>query len=57
MSKLHINLDRDFVPASRLTRKNSRLLNREPLTSKLSFLLSVTACLAGLFLIYLLFFR
>jgi hypothetical protein len=33
------------------------VLNRAPLSSELSFLLSAVACLAGLFLVYLLFFR
>jgi hypothetical protein len=57
MSKLQINLHPDFQPASRLPRRNLRLLNREPLSSELSFLLSIVACLAALFLVYLLFFR
>jgi hypothetical protein len=57
MSKLHINLHEDFQPASRLPQRNFRILNRQPLASEVSFLLSVVACLAGLFLIYLLFFR
>jgi hypothetical protein len=57
MSRLHINLHEDFQPASRLPRRNFLALNREPLSSELSFLLSVVACLAGLFLVYVLFFR
>jgi hypothetical protein len=57
MSKLQINLHPDFQPASRLPRRNLRLLNREPLSSELSFLLSIVACLAALFLVYLLFVR
>jgi hypothetical protein len=57
MSRLHINLHENFQPASRLPRRNFLALNREPLSSELSFLLSVVACLAGLFLVYVLFFR
>ena len=57
MARFNINLHQDFQPASRLPRRNFRLLNHEPLSSELSFLLSVLACLAGLFLLYLLFFR
>jgi hypothetical protein len=57
MSKLHINLHEDFQPAARLPQRSFRILNRQPLASEVSFLLSVVACLAGLFLIYLLFFR
>ena len=55
MSGLNLNLHQDFVPASKLPHKNFRLLTREPLSSELSFLLSVIACRGGLFLLYLLF--
>jgi hypothetical protein len=57
MSRLHVTLHEDFQPASRLPQRNFLVPNREPLSSELSFLLSVVACLAGLFLVYLLFFR
>jgi hypothetical protein len=57
MSKLHINLHDDFQPASRLRRRNFLVFGREPLSSEVSFLLSVVACLAGLFLVYLIFLR
>jgi hypothetical protein len=55
MSKLQINLHQDFQPAARLPRRNLQFLGRGPLSSKLSLLLSLLACLAGLFLINLLF--
>jgi hypothetical protein len=54
MSKLNLNLHESFQPASRLPRRNLLVLNHDPLSSQLSFLLSVMACLAGLFLVYLL---
>jgi hypothetical protein len=54
MSRLNLNLHEDFQPASRLLRRNFLVLNREPLSSQLSFLLSVVACLAALLLTYLL---
>jgi hypothetical protein len=54
MSRLEINLHEDFQPASRLPRANLRVLNRDPLSSRLSFLLSLGACLGGLFLVYVL---
>jgi hypothetical protein len=57
MSRFNINLDESFQRASRLPRRNFLVLNREPLSSEVSFLLSVVACLAGLLLVYLLFFR
>ena len=53
MARLNLNLHRDFQPASRLPRRNF-VLNREPLSSQLSFLVSAVACLAALLLIYLL---
>jgi hypothetical protein len=55
MSRLNLNLHQHFVRASKLPRRNFRLLTREPLSSELSFLLSVIACLGGLSLLYLLF--
>ena len=54
MSRLQINLHQDFQPASRAVRGNLRVLNRDPLSSRLSFLLSLVACLGGLLLLYLL---
>ncbi|MEA2760412.1 MAG: hypothetical protein QOH65_3025 [Methylobacteriaceae bacterium] len=57
MSRLNVNLHEDFQPAPRFPRRSFLALNREPLSSELSFLLSVVACLAGLFLVYVLFFR
>jgi hypothetical protein len=53
MSRLQINLHQDFQPASRLPRANLRVLSRDPLSSRLSFLLSLVACLGGLLLVYL----
>lgn len=53
MSRLQLNLHRDFQPASRLRRGNLRVLSRDPLSSRLSFLLSLVACLCGLLLVYL----
>ena len=57
MSRFNINLDESFQRAARLPRRNFLVLNREPLSSEVSFLLSAVACLAGLLLVYLLFFR
>jgi len=54
MSRLNLNLHESFQPASRLPRRNLLVLNREPLSSQVSFLLSGMACLAGLLLVYLL---